>query len=325
MNECTVGNKRGEKMTIQQLSYFITLARYLHFGKAAKVLYIAQPALSHSIAALETELSVKLFDRDNRKVELTHAGRLFLQEAVEIVDRVENAVQKTKLAEAGHIGALRIGTLGGLCRSPVPEILQNFSQKHPQVSISMADNNSAGLIRHLTMGDVDLAVIWAVSLLPFKAQVAWHVLGRMQLSMVVSKHHRLADTAFDLNDLADDHFITLNSRITPAIHNFTLQLCDMYQFNPRVVYNAPTLEIACTLIKAGLGVGVFTTQGADKHSDGQLVCRPIGNGEHTLDVALAWSKSYTNPAVPFFLAEAGVTDIGRLEEDQRSSDGSQVM
>ncbi|HBC25743.1 MAG TPA: LysR family transcriptional regulator, partial [Pseudomonas sp.] len=81
----------------------------LHFGRAAEQLRISQPPLSQQIQALEQELGVRLFDRTNRRVALTDAGRLFLEETRRTLAQVDKSVDVARRAEQGEIGELKVG------------------------------------------------------------------------------------------------------------------------------------------------------------------------------------------------------------------------
>ncbi|MFD2815050.1 LysR family transcriptional regulator [Paracoccus aerius] len=83
-------------MDIRQLRYFVTLAETRHFGRAAELLHIAQPALSQQIKQLENELQVELLDRSTRPVGLTSAGISLLREGREILSKVARAEALTR-------------------------------------------------------------------------------------------------------------------------------------------------------------------------------------------------------------------------------------
>ena len=96
-------------MELRHLRYFIAVAEELHFGRAALQLGISQPPLSQQIQALEQELGARLFERTNRRVELSEAGRLFLDEARQVLAQVEKAADVARRAQLGELAEMKIG------------------------------------------------------------------------------------------------------------------------------------------------------------------------------------------------------------------------
>lgn len=116
-------------MELRHLNYFIAVADELHFGKAAKRLNISQPPLSRQIKQLEEEIGVRLFNRTRRKVEITAAGRVFLEEARRIVALSREAVRRTVLADKGEIGRLAVGFIGSANYSILPQVIREFCRQ----------------------------------------------------------------------------------------------------------------------------------------------------------------------------------------------------
>src|ERR1700755_1012860 len=106
-------------MELRHLRYFVRVASELHFGRAAEQLGISQPPLSQQIRQLETELGVQLFERSSRRVRLTVAGRLFLDQAKATLDRADHAIKVPRRAAGGEIGELTIGLSASALFMPI--------------------------------------------------------------------------------------------------------------------------------------------------------------------------------------------------------------
>ena len=113
-------------MEFRHLRYFIAVAEELHFGRAAARLHIAQPALSRQIRQLEEELSVPLFHRIKRRVQLTDAGQVFLGEARRMLAQEQHAVRAVQRAHRGEIGQLSVGFLAAATVGILPDMLRVF-------------------------------------------------------------------------------------------------------------------------------------------------------------------------------------------------------
>ncbi len=130
-------------MELRHLRYFIAVAEELHFGRAAQQLGISQPPLSQQIQALEQELGARLFERTNRRVELSEAGRLFLEEARQVLAQVEKAADVARRAQLGELGEMKIGfTSSAPFTSKIPKAIHAFRQRFPAVHLNLKEMSS---------------------------------------------------------------------------------------------------------------------------------------------------------------------------------------
>ena len=120
-------------MDQKQLSYFIAVAKYRNFSRAAQDFYLTQPAISHQIKMLEKELDTELFVRNTRKVTLTDSGELFLEDAKIILDAMEHAKQKVTLAKE-QPSVLRISHLSAPTHQFLPDAVNQFHIRYPHVN-----------------------------------------------------------------------------------------------------------------------------------------------------------------------------------------------
>src|SRR4051812_1446699 len=138
---------------LRHLRYFIAVADELHFSRAAERLGMSQPPLSQQIRDLETTLGLRLLRRTNRRVELTDAGRVYLDAARDIVSRVDAAGDLAQRAERGEIGELQVAfTRSTPLIERFPRAIRTFREAHPSVRLVLQERNTLQQIDALLDG-----------------------------------------------------------------------------------------------------------------------------------------------------------------------------
>ena len=120
---------------VRQLECFIAVAEERNIGRAAARLHMTQPPLTRRISRLEREIRARLFVRTLTGMELTGAGLVLLERAYRIVELSRNAVERTRLADAGKAGALSVGYFGSMIYDAVPRLLRQFLAPRPHVTV----------------------------------------------------------------------------------------------------------------------------------------------------------------------------------------------
>ena len=146
-------------MELRQLRYYCAVAEELSFARAARRLFVAQPALSVQIRNLEHELKVQLLRRTTRSIEITHAGKTFYDEAREILGRVEAAGKHAQDAERGVVGTLRVGFLSNVATAELGARMRLFRDRFPQVNLTLAEAFTRQQIAMLRRGDLDVGLL----------------------------------------------------------------------------------------------------------------------------------------------------------------------
>ena len=159
-----IGSGNGPFTTIKpvelrQLRYFCAVAEELSFARAARRLFIAQPALSIQIRNLESELKVQLLRRTTRLVEVTHAGGTFYAEARAILDRVDAAGQHAQDAERGVIGTLRVAFLSNVATARLGGLMRLYRERFPKVNLALMEAPTHRQIELLMRGDIDVGLL----------------------------------------------------------------------------------------------------------------------------------------------------------------------
>ena len=117
-------------MNLYHLRYFVTLAHLEHYTKAAELLSITQPSLSHAISSLEKELGVRLFEKEGRNVVLTKCGRAFLEDVEQSLALLDSSVNKLQLTGSGE-GQIDVAVLRVLSTDLVPRLVRGYLDQHP--------------------------------------------------------------------------------------------------------------------------------------------------------------------------------------------------
>ena len=147
-------------MELRHLRYFIAVAEELHFGRAAELLGISQPPLSQQIQALEQELGARLFERTNRRVELSEAGRLFLEEARLVLAQVDKAADVARRAQLGELGEMKIGfTSSAPFSTRIPRAIHAFRQAFPAVHLNLQEMSSKKVADALVDESIEIGLM----------------------------------------------------------------------------------------------------------------------------------------------------------------------
>jgi DNA-binding transcriptional LysR family regulator len=280
-------------MEIRHLQYFVAVAEELHFTRAAARLQTAQPALSQQIRRLERELGTSLFNRTNRRVELTHAGRAFLDHARRVLAEADRAKHAAEQAAKGLLGSLTIGFVAQSSVQLLPDLLVAYRERHPQVDIELQELQNPEQAGALTRGEIDIGLMTRQVDDP---RVRSLMLQRLRLVAVLPATHRLAERpSVRLRELAEERWIH------PAAHSGPLYAaCVKAGFEPN--FGEQTTEHAArmTLVAAGMGIAV-DVETAPRLPSRHLVYRPLARPQVTVELVAAWRVDRASALVQGFL------------------------
>jgi len=252
-------------MELRHLRYFVAVAEELHFGRAARRLNISQPPLSQQIRALEAELDVELFARAGRRVELTHAGRMFLERARQALAGAEDAMQAARRAGRGEIGGLSIAFIHAATYRLLPDILRVFRARMPNVELSLIEMPGSEQMLALNDGAIDVGF-----LRPPIANAALdvHLLLREPLVVGLPPRHRYARLdEVTLRQLADEPFVMYTPGRSP-LYGQVVSACSRAGFVPRVVQHSMHIMTLIGLVRSGVGIALLPQSASAVRMDG---------------------------------------------------------
>src|SRR5689334_24251213 len=147
-------------MELRHLRYFVAVGEEQHYGRAARRLRVAQPALSRQIQDLEEELGFKLFQRLSRGVKLSEPGKLFLADARRILQEVSEAAVRAGSVASGRSGTLRVGfTENASWRGVVPESFRRFREQQPGAELQLRPAASWEVLEAIRSGRLDAGFV----------------------------------------------------------------------------------------------------------------------------------------------------------------------
>ena len=235
-------------LTLKQLRYFDALARARHFGRAADICAVTQPALSVQIKELETSVGRTLFERTTREVRLTGFGEDFAERVRAILQSVEELQEMARLADTTLSGRLRLGVIPTIAPYLLPRLLGGIGEAYPDVDVHVRETITPRLIQELQDGVLDLAI---VALPVSERTLEEHPL--FEENLVLVRHAHEAETPVPSVDMLQD----LRLLLLEEGHCFreqALAFCSMPASGTRRELEGTSLSTLVQMVGAGIGV-----------------------------------------------------------------------
>ena len=290
-------------MELRHLRYFVAVGEEQHYGRAARRLRIAQPALSRQIQDLEEEIGFKLFERLPRGVKLSAAGKLFLEDARRILQEVNEATARAGRVARGHSGTLRLGFAENASwRGVVPDSFRRFREQQPAAELQLQPAASLEQLEAIRSGRLDAGF---VNFMP-KADPELDQLpvAIQYVELAAPKRHPLTKLKkLRLRDLTDAPFVWFPRRQSPAFYDRLMHECYRGGLkSPRIVQEGLNEATILSLVSTGLGVG-WVLGSARWRCPETVVILSVADLNMPLPLALAWRRDNTSPLLASFIGE----------------------
>ena len=175
-------------MELRQLRYFVAVAEEQNISRAARKIFLTQPALSRQIKALEEEIGQCLLERQAHSIKLTPVGEALLGEARELLQHAEQMLERVRVAGRGV--RLRVGYAPSLATGMLSVAVENFTQAHPNAHVQLFDLSTKEMLAGLETDKLDVAI--GVRLPPAVPGLNWTPLVRAPWQLAVNRNHPLA-------------------------------------------------------------------------------------------------------------------------------------
>ncbi|HLH55095.1 MAG TPA: LysR substrate-binding domain-containing protein [Verrucomicrobiae bacterium] len=284
-------------MELRHLRYFVAVAEGLNFRRAAEKLHMAQPPLSAQIKALEQELRVQLFERTTRSVNLTHAGRVFLEEAREVLAASARAEQRARDAQHGLAGTLRVGIIAPVAGAWLAGILRRFRQRFPAVQFSLFDLTSPEQLRRLHEHELDAGLLRPPITL---SELDYSFVGESRQVLAMPSGHRLSKKRrLEWSDFHGEGLVLIHPSAQHGYYDPFFAACAKAGAQPRPTQYANDIQTKMWLISAGFGIAPTTASLGEVKRPG-LVFRALPPGLPPVQTVLAWRRADTSPVLAQF-------------------------
>ena len=280
--------------TFDQLAGFVAVAEELHFGRAAERLNMTQPPLSRQIQKLEKTVGAELLERDNRRVELTPAGRAFLDEARRLMALAERAPVTARRIASGRSGLLRIGFTAASGFSVLGPLLEKIAGILPDVDLDLQELVTGDQILGLQTGELDVGLARP----PFDHQLFnSHLLHREAMVLAVPAGHRLAglDRGITTEDLKDEPLIMHSPTQARYFYDIVVRMIPLQHAN--VIHTVSQIHTMVSLVSAKRGVA-FVPRSATLLGIESVRFLPLESSlNDPVELHAIWNRTVRNPAL----------------------------
>ncbi|MEG1023093.1 MAG: LysR substrate-binding domain-containing protein [Flavobacterium sp.] len=292
-------------MELRHLKYFLAVAEELNFTKASEKLFISQPPLSRQIIELEEELQAKLFIRNNKKVELTEAGKYFEKEVKALFQNLERISIKTKKIAENVSGEFRIAYISSIYSSVISELIKHLKLKFPYVNFKLFEVSTTKQIDALEQGKIEMGIIRS----PIKSpKIQSHLWFQDGFSIVFNKNKIQLKSEKEIMNLKDETFVFFNKDYAPHYHEVLLELCAFYGFTPKIIHEANNINSIVQLVKNGLGISIVPSNIVKNNQDPEIGFIALKRVNLRTDVSIITLKEddseITRSAVEFLLSQS---------------------
>src|SRR5438034_1251007 len=290
-------------MELRHLRYFVAVGEEQHYGRGAKRLRVAQPALSRQIQDLEEEIGFKLFDRLSRGVKVSAAGKVFLEDARRVLQQVTEATARAKRVASGQSGTLRVGFVESVSwHGVVPDSFRQFRERQPDVELQLKPASSLEQTEAVLSGRLDAGFVFTIA--HIGRELAQLPVALLNLMLAAPKGHPLTQLKkLRLRDLSDAAFVWFPRRESPAFYDRLMHECFRGGLkSPHIVQEAVNEATILSLVSCRMGLA-FVSGATRRRCPESVVLLPVTDLKLPLPFALIWRKDHASALLAKFVAD----------------------
>lgn len=292
-------------MTTETLQYCIDIAKSKSFTKSAEKYHISQQALSQQIKNLEHELGIRIFRRNNRLVELTAEGSVFIENAAAGLRMIDKGTKAAHAFADGKKGFLSIGYNGPSIQQHLGTILSQFSVSNPEIHLELEHDFITNIMSRFKDGEFDLIGVSDFENYDTELYNVYH-LNNGVINAVVGKNHPLAKNAFVYpKDLLKETYLCFDAGSSPTVQSKRIDRCKQilgeFPTNIHSVKDTNTIDM---LLASGKGYTFMSSDLKGRYRILSLHFLPIYGVDQPYSSYFVTRKGDYNPALDLFIKES---------------------
>ncbi|GAA4238127.1 LysR substrate-binding domain-containing protein [Postechiella marina] len=284
----------SNQLELRHIKYFLAVAEDLHFRKAAERLFISQPGLSRQIKQMETDLGMVLFERHNRKVELTKAGIYLKQELSRNLKHLDHIFSHAKLLHDGIGGDVKLGYVGSAMQNIIPELLLRFKNTHNDILFSLVEMGNEKQIESLFSQDIDIGFVRleraprGIEIKPILKEV---------FCLVLPTDYDINELDFkNISQLKEESFILFDPEYSATYFEKVMQIFDDAGFVPNVSHKTIHAGSIYKLVENGFGVSIVP-KSLCMENNKKIKFIELNKISQRTTLSVVWSKDNRNPVL----------------------------
>lgn len=284
----------SNQLELRYIKYFLSVAKELHFRKAAELLYISQPGLSRQIKQMEDDLGIKLFERNNRKVKLTKAGEYLKKELSSHLKSLNDIINHAQLLAKGIDGKLKLAYVGSAMQQLIPRLLLKFRESSPNVLINLTEMDNRSQIQALFDMDIDIGFV-RLERVPrgLKIQPA----TTESFSLVLPDNHPIDESNFEnLRQFKNENFILFDASYSESYYEKVMQIFDDSGFYPNVLHSTVNAGSIYRLVENYFGISIVPTSLSYGYNF-KIKFIELKNIQQRTALKIVWNRVNTNPVL----------------------------
>lgn len=283
-------------MELRNIRTFLAVADERHFGRAAAILNITQPALTQRIQALEQELGIQLLRRNAREVRLTPAGEALLEHAKRLVQDEDRALREMRDYTAGLAGRLRISYLTSWTTGIPANIVSEFRRRYPAVRLETTSGQSMSNVQRLIADELDFAFV-GVPAVGGKGMVVRPVNRQEVLLVMTPTNHLAVMERVPIECIRGEPIIAVTSAMrSPHVDAARKWLAARLGEEPNIVAEEPMDQIPAAVAESGVALAFITETRVSVMTAAGLICRPMTPAPY-VDYGVAYLDTNQSPSL----------------------------